>query len=411
MEPGLPWQPVNLKNGKIDKRHHSDGGNVLQREDFFTRHLSLEEGDIFKENNPASPTTSPNVEARARRNLDTIKQVDSAVLQIPSSSFIVVKDGSLFTSMFIKQICVMSLWFFSSFTTIVLNKFILTTLDGDPGILGGSQLFMTTIFGSIMMYFPVCRQIRSRSTKSHINRYHFFKTISILGWLRFGAIACSVICLKYVAVSFSETIKSSAPLFTAVTAYFLLGEYSGILVNLSLLPIMFGLAISTSTELSFNSTGFIAAVVNNILDCVQNVFSKKLLSGDEPEFSALELQFYTSVAAAIFQMPLWFLFMDIHSKLNMLDQYMVSMLLFNGFMFYAQSLFAYLLMSLISPVTFSVSNTLKRAVLIWFSVLVFGNKVTMLSALGTFLVVAGVLMYLRARHLESIKMNKTTDKQ
>ena len=109
---------------------------------------------------------------------------------------------------------------------------------------------------------------------------------------------------------------------------------------------------------------------------------------------------------------------------------MVSMLLFNGVMFYAQSLFAYLLMSLISPVTFryckvcifvitvsnmivfffylvlfsfSVSNTVKRAVLIWFSVLVFGNKVTMLSAFGTCLVVAGVFMYQRARHIESKK--------
>lgn len=44
------------------------------------------------------------------------------------------------------------------------------------------------------------------------------------------------------------------------------GEYSGLYVNLSLLPIMFGLAISTYTEISFNITGFIAACSNNILD-------------------------------------------------------------------------------------------------------------------------------------------------
>lgn len=41
---------------------------------------------------------------------------------------------------------------------------------------------------------------------------------------RCGAVVCSVIGLKYVAVSFSETIKSSAPLFTAIMAYMILGK-------------------------------------------------------------------------------------------------------------------------------------------------------------------------------------------
>lgn len=45
-----------------------------------------------------------------------------------------------------------------------------------------------------------------------------------------------------------------------------LGEYSGLYVNLSLLPIMFGLAICTSNELSFALIGFFSALLNNILD-------------------------------------------------------------------------------------------------------------------------------------------------
>ena len=39
---------------------------------------------------------------------------------------------------------------------------------------------------------------------------------------------------------------------------------------------MGGLMICSATELSFDMIGFAAAVANNILDCVQNVFSKKL---------------------------------------------------------------------------------------------------------------------------------------
>ena len=50
---------------------------------------------------------------------------------------------------------------------------------------------------------------------------------------------------------------------------------------------------------------------------------------------------------------------------------------------------------------YSVASTAKRAVLIWFSILVFGNSVTLLSAIGTLLVVIGVFLYHRARHKES----------
>ena len=46
--------------------------------------------------------------------------------------------------------------------------------------------------------------------------------------VRFATIVCSLVTLKYVAVSFSETIKSSAPLFTAVIAWIMLGTVNKI---------------------------------------------------------------------------------------------------------------------------------------------------------------------------------------
>lgn len=87
---------------------------------------------------------------------------------------------------------------------------------------------------------------------------------------------------------------------------------AGLWVNLSLFPIMAGLALCTATELSFNMVGFSAALSTNIMDwycsvahvqtrtstpptdlwsyvpvfvfSLQNVFSKKLLSGDTYRF-------------------------------------------------------------------------------------------------------------------------------
>ena len=45
----------------------------------------------------------------------------------------------------------------------------------------------------------------------------------------------------------------------------------------------------------------------------------------------------------------------------------------------------------------SVASTVKHALSIWLSVIVFGNKVTSLSAVGTVLVTAGVLLYNKAK--------------
>ena len=49
---------------------------------------------------------------------------------------------------------------------------------------------------------------------------------------------------------------------------------------------------------------------------------------------------------------------------------------------------------------FSVANTAKRALLIWLSVILFGNPVTPLSALGTVIVILGVLLYNKAREVD-----------
>jgi len=58
------------------------------------------------------------------------------------------------------------------------------------------------------------------------------------------------------------------------------------------------------------------------------------------------------------------------------------------------------LVSLHSDVLCSVWNTVKRAIAIWLSVLVYGNEITFLGGFGTVVVIIGVLLYNKARHYE-----------
>lgn len=294
------------------------------------------------------------------------------------------------------------LWYCFSFCTLFLNKYILSLLEGEPSMLGAVQMLSTTVIGCLKMFIPCCLYQHKSRTEYPPN---FFMIMLFVGLMRFTTVVLGLVSLKNVAVSFAETVKSSAPIFTVIMSRLILGEYTGLWVNLSLFPVMAGLALCTATEISFNMLGFSAALSTNIMDCLQNVFSKKLLSGDTYKFSPPELQFFTSAAAVIMLIPAWVFLLDIpvvgkNGQRFIFSQDIVLLLLFDGSLFHLQSVTAYALMGRISPVTFSVASTVKHALSVWMSIVVFSNHISILNATGTVLVFIGVFFYNKARQMQ-----------
>ncbi|GLH00807.1 Solute carrier family 35 member E2B [Gryllus bimaculatus] len=185
-----------------------------------------------------------------------------------------------------------------------------------------------------------------------------------------------------------------------------LGESTGLYVNLSLIPVMSGLALCSANELSFDARGFVAAMATNLTECLQNVYSKMLISGDKFKYTPAELQFYTSIASVVVQIPASLFLVDLSGIQKTTDITLFCAFILNGIFFHFQSITAYVLMDYISPVTHSVANTAKRAFLIWLSVLMFGNPVTLLSGLGTCIVIIGVLLYNKAQEYDRLNRNK-----
>lgn len=295
----------------------------------------------------------------------------------------------------VRAIVFLLLWYFFSGCTLFLNKYILTYLNGNPTVLGGCQMLITATCGFLQMYFP-CGMYKP---SQRLNKPPgFYRHMILVGCTRFLTVVLGLVALNYVAVSFTETIKSSAPMFTVLISRCLLGEHTGLYVNLSLLPVMSGLALCSINEVSFEIRGFIAAMATNLTECLQNVYSKMLISGDKFKYTPAELQFYTSLASIVVQIPASLLLVDI-STANISGSIVLYFIL-NGIFFHFQSITAYVLMDYISPVTHSVVNTAKRAFLIWFSILMFGNPVTMLSGLGTIIVIMGVFMYIKAQQYD-----------
>lgn len=290
----------------------------------------------------------------------------------------------------------MACWYACSGMTLFGNKHIMTTLHADPSILAMSQMTFTAVFGFLKMYGPAFMGQKQLAIQNSQSTKTFLLDMALVGFMRFATVMLGLVSLKYVAVSFTETVKSSAPFFTVIFSRLMLKEKTSLMVNLALVPVVGGLAICSASELSFNTIGFFAAVFNNCIDCIQNVFSKKLLS---THYNYVNLQFYTSAAALVVQLPVllythggkWY------AQGGLISSELAFYLFLNGIAFHMQSVMAYAVMGLISPVSQSVANTLKRALLIWLSILYFGNPVTLMSALGTCTCISGVFAYNHAR--------------
>eukprot|EP00927_Polykrikos_kofoidii_P080495 TRINITY_DN77371_c0_g1_i1.p1 TRINITY_DN77371_c0_g1~~TRINITY_DN77371_c0_g1_i1.p1 ORF type:complete len:373 (+),score=28.17 TRINITY_DN77371_c0_g1_i1:77-1195(+) len=329
-----------------------------------------------------------------------------------------------------------SCWYLTSFCTLLLNKYLLTTLRVQPNSLASVQMISAAVYGSLSAYgiqplltLPkqFLSELRFGSTDDSFffrvftrcldhRRYRGFVQMGFIGGMRFATVMLGLVSLQYVAASFTETIKSSAPFFTVIIAYLMLGETTTPLVMLSLVPVAGGLAMVSLSELSFNAIGFGAAVATNVIECVQNVFSKRLLAD---EYTPSTLQFYTSVTALVLQSPflaLSFLRTVADEEVQVArgsalgnntvgesalsgessfnpEDHVALLLWIDGVSYHAQSVVAYVVMSHLSPVTVSVVNTLKRSILIWISVLVFGNTVTNEAQFGTMVCISGALWY------------------
>jgi len=290
------------------------------------------------------------------------------------------------------------MWYIFSAFTLFLNKYILTIVHGDATMLGTMQMILTMSCGFIQLYFP-CGMYRP-VTRTAGFPPHFKRNMLLVGSLRFLTVFLGLVALKYVAVSFTETVKSSAPIFTVGIAFMMTGERTGMYTQLSLIPIMSGLALCSAYELSFNVQGFMFALSTNLCECLQNVYSKMLICGTNFKYTPAEMQFYTSIASILVQIPTCLLLMDFPSVYANTNSHLLFIYFINGVCFHYQTIAAYVLMGYISPVTHSVANTVKRAFLIWFSVILFGNPVTFLSGLGTAIVMVGVLSYNKAREID-----------
>ena len=241
-----------------------------------------------------------------------------------------------------------------------------------------------------------------------------------LALFQLGGHILSSTATEKIPVSLVHTIKGLSPLFTVLAYRFIFRIRYGTATYLSLIPLTFGVILACSVEFSGNIFGIICAFGGALVFVTQNIFSKKLFneaarveaegpSAQSQKLDKLNLLCYCSGLAFFLTFPIWvwtdglpMMFSYLHDIPNSPPIvptspasriYVPLEFVFNGIFHFAQNILAFVLLSLVSPVTYSVASLIKRVVVITFAIVWFGSRTTPIQAAGIILTFVGLYLY------------------
>lgn len=166
-----------------------------------------------------------------------------------------------------------------------------------------------------------------------------------------------------------------------------------------------------------NAAGLLCAFGSALVFVSSNIFFKKIMpsttSGPSPvtshKLDKLNLLFYSSSTAFLLMIPLWIYYdlplllaarskhvshpMQGHSVPHSIAYYF----LINGTVHFAQNIIAFIILSLTSPVTYSIASLIKRVVVICIAIVWFAKSVHPIEAFGIAMTFTGLYMYNKAK--------------
>ncbi|KAI3428202.1 hypothetical protein D9Q98_006582 [Chlorella vulgaris] len=214
------------------------------------------------------------------------------------------------------------------------------------------------------------------------------------------------ISLGSVAVSFTHTIKALEPMFSVLLSAMFLNDKPSLPVLLVLLPIIGGVVLASTSELSFTWKGFLSAMGSNVTFQSRNVLSKKFMTkgkGSQDNINLFSLitivSFFILAPVALLTDGLVFTPAAMAAAGILDTQLVMKRALLSAICFHAYQQVSYMILQRVSPVTHSIGNSVKRVVVIASSILVFRNPVTSQNLIGTAIALAGVFAYSQVKRV------------
>lgn len=313
----------------------------------------------------------------------------------------------------------------SSALTNTSSKSILNAFD-KPATLTMIQFFLVAFycitFSWLASVFPSLRtSIPALKNAIRYPSRDVITTTLPLAAFQIGGHLLSSTATSKIPVSMVHTVKGLSPLFTVFAYRFIFDIRYPKATYFSLVPLTMGVMLACSSNHTFKGeiVGLIYALLATIIFVTQNIFSKRLFneaakaeadgqSAKSRKLDKLNLLCYSSGLAFLLTSPIWFWSegvglirdvyhdgsVDLSSHPNSFDHGRLTIeFLFNGTFHFGQNILAFILLSMVSPVTYSVASLIKRVWVIIVAILWFRNPTTPLQAVGIGLTFLGLYLY------------------
>lgn len=202
---------------------------------------------------------------------------------------------------------------------------------------------------------------------------------------------------EMVSVSFHQILRSTSPLFTILIYRIWYSRSYALATYLSLLPIIFGAALTTYGDYYFTPLGFFLTLLGVILAALKTVATNRLMTGNL-KLHALELLFRMSPLAAV-QSLIYAVcvgelrgFFGWIAEGNLTPNY-ASALAGNGLLAFGLNIASLHTNKLAGALTMSICANLKQCLTVLLGIVLFDTKIGVLSGYGMIITLVGAAVY------------------
>jgi hypothetical protein len=282
-------------------------------------------------------------------------------------------------------------WIALSSSTIVFNKYILDTAKFHfPIFLTTWHLVFATVMTQILARFTTILDSRK---KVPMTGRVYLRAIVPIGIFFSMSLICGNQAYLYLSVAFIQMLKATMPVAVLLTTWGL-----GVSpVNLKTLGnvsfIVIGVVVASMGEIQFVMVGFLFQCAGIAFEAIRLVMVQRLLSGADFKMDPLVSLYYYAPACAVINGVI-LLFTELPSMtMADIDRVGLFTLFANASVAFLLNVSVVFLIGKTSSLVLTLSGVLKDILLVFASMFLFKDPVTLLQAFGYSIALGGLVYY------------------
>uniref|UniRef100_A0A6M2EWT2 Sugar phosphate transporter domain-containing protein n=1 Tax=Populus davidiana TaxID=266767 RepID=A0A6M2EWT2_9ROSI len=300
-------------------------------------------------------------------------------------------------SVFRSLLAILQWWGFNV-TVIIMNKWIFQKLDFKFPLSVSCIHFICSSIGAYVVIKVL--KIKPLIVVEPEDRWRRIFPMSFVFCIN---IVLGNVSLRFIPVSFMQTIKSFTPATTVVLQWLVWRKHFDWRIWASLVPIVGGILLTSVTELSFNMFGFCAALFGCLATSTKTILAESLLHGYK--FDSINTVYYMApLATMILGLPA--ILVEGSGVINWFYTHeavwsSLIIILSSGLLAFCLNFSIFYVIHSTTAVTFNVAGNLKVAFAVLISWMIFRNPISVMNAVGCAITLVGCTFYGYVRHLLS----------